>query len=194
MKKDIRAEKSRILLRQALLQLLLEKDIDKITVHNICECAQIGRSTFYNHYDDKMNLLEDTVSFYSQIANNTTYGAFIKDDNLDLHANLMRDYQTTIQYAKVIQALLSVHLPNADFETNVREILSQKYKVLLENTPIKNSMPEDLATELYTANALAVTKYIVYHAETADIKLLADFMFGIYQTFLAPVKEIDIEY
>lgn len=193
MKKDIRAEKSRILLRQALLQLLLKKEIHKITVNNICEEAQVGRSTFYNHYGDKTDLLEDTVAFYSKIANQTTYSAFVTDDHLDLHANLLRVYQTTIQYSNIIQALLSVHLPNADFETNVREMLSRKYKVLLENTPIKNCMPEDLATELYTANALTVTKYIAYHTDTVDIEQLADCMFGIYQTILAPVESVDTD-
>lgn len=193
MKKDIRVEKSRMLLRQAILQLLLEKEINHITINDICERGQVGRSTFYNHYTDKNDLLEDTVAFYSQIANNTTYSAFVTDDQLDLHANLIRDYQTTIQYSSIIQALLSFHLPNADFEANVREMLCRKYKVLLENTPIKNCMPEELAAELYTANALVVTKYIAYHADTADIEQLADFMFGIYQTILSPIQRYQEE-
>ena len=133
MKKKIKIEKSRILLKQALLHLLLEKSYSSISIQELCKEAKVGRSTFYNHYHDKRDLLESTVAYYSQIAQETTLTAFLTDDNMDLRSNLIRDYETTAKYSHVIQALMKVHLPNADFEANVRQILRDKYQVLLEN-------------------------------------------------------------
>lgn len=39
-------------------KLLEEKDIQKITVKEICEDAHINRSTFYNHFEDIYGVLE----------------------------------------------------------------------------------------------------------------------------------------
>lgn len=39
-------------------RLLEEKDLQKITVKEICENAHINRSTFYNHFEDVYGVLE----------------------------------------------------------------------------------------------------------------------------------------
>jgi AcrR family transcriptional regulator len=46
------------MLREALIELVLEKGIEGITVNEITERAMINRSTFYRHYEDKNDLLE----------------------------------------------------------------------------------------------------------------------------------------
>lgn len=190
MKKKIKIEKSRILLKQALLHLLLEKSYSSISIQELCKEAKVGRSTFYNHYHDKHDLLESTVAYYSRIAQETTLTAFLTDDNMDLRSNLIRDYETTTKYSHVIQALLNVHLPNADFEANVRQILHDKYQVLLANSEGTSIIPEDLAVDLYATNALTVTKYIAYHPDTANIEDLANFMVHIYTRLFKPTAQI----
>ena len=191
MKKKIKIEKSRIFLKQALLHLLLEKSYSSISIQELCEEAKVGRSTFYNHYHDKHDLLESTVAYYSRIAQETTLTAFLTDDNMDLRSNLIRDYETTTKYSHVIQALLNVHLPNADFEANVRQILHDKYQVLLANSEGTSIIPEDLAVDLYATNALTVTKYIAYHPDTANIEDLANFMVHIYTHLFKPSTQME---
>lgn len=191
MKKKIKIEKSRILLKQALLHLLLEKSYSSISIQELCKEAKVGRSTFYNHYHDKRDLLESTVAYYSQIAQETTLTAFLTDDNMDLQSNLIRDYETTAKYSHVIQALMKVHLPNADFEANVRQILRDKYQVLLENSEVTSVIPENLAVDLYAANALTVTKYIAQYPDTANIEDLANFMVHIYTHLFKPTAQME---
>ncbi len=55
---DRRVQRTRQLLHQALIALVLEKGYDKITVQNIIDRANVGRSTFYAHYLDKEDLLK----------------------------------------------------------------------------------------------------------------------------------------
>jgi AcrR family transcriptional regulator len=55
---DRRVQRTRQLLNEALIALILEKGYDKITVQNIIDRANVGRSTFYAHYLDKEDLLE----------------------------------------------------------------------------------------------------------------------------------------
>ena len=49
------------LMNQALLQLLEKKDIEFISVTEIAKKAGVNRSTFYLHYDNIYELLEETL-------------------------------------------------------------------------------------------------------------------------------------
>jgi AcrR family transcriptional regulator len=54
---DRRVRRTQELLRKALLELILEKGYDRITVRDILDRADVGRSTFYAHFRDKDELL-----------------------------------------------------------------------------------------------------------------------------------------
>lgn len=54
---DRRVQRTRVRLREALVALMMEKRYEKITVQEIIDRADVGRSTFYNHYEDKDDLL-----------------------------------------------------------------------------------------------------------------------------------------
>jgi AcrR family transcriptional regulator len=56
-KLDRRVQKTRHLLQEALIALILEKGYDAVTVQDILDHANVGRSTFYAHYEDKDALL-----------------------------------------------------------------------------------------------------------------------------------------
>lgn len=54
---DRRTQRSRQSLSHALIALIQEKRYEAITVQDICDRANVGRSTFYTHYHDKDDLL-----------------------------------------------------------------------------------------------------------------------------------------
>lgn len=54
---DRRVRRTRDLLHRALIALILEKGYGRITVQDILDRADIGRSTFYAHYQSKDDLL-----------------------------------------------------------------------------------------------------------------------------------------
>ena len=49
---DARIRYTQGVLKQALLSFLQEKPINKITVKEVCERAELNRATFYAHYSD----------------------------------------------------------------------------------------------------------------------------------------------
>jgi len=63
-KADRRSQRTRDLLNAALIELMLEQPYDNITVQDIIDRANVGRSTFYAHYLDKEDLL---VSGFTQV-------------------------------------------------------------------------------------------------------------------------------
>lgn len=57
-KKDRRVQRTQQLLEAALLSLIKEKEFDLITVQEIIDRANVGRATFYAHYENKEDLIE----------------------------------------------------------------------------------------------------------------------------------------
>ena len=57
-KNDARVRYTQKVLKDSLLQLLEKKPINKITVKEVCELAELNRATFYAHYTDCLDLLE----------------------------------------------------------------------------------------------------------------------------------------
>ena len=53
---DRRVARTRALLQQAHLSLIVEKGYDAVTVEDICSRADVGRSTFYAHFTGKEDL------------------------------------------------------------------------------------------------------------------------------------------
>jgi AcrR family transcriptional regulator len=54
---DRRVQRTRLLLHKALISLILQKKYESITVQEILDRADVGRSTFYMHFRDKDDLL-----------------------------------------------------------------------------------------------------------------------------------------
>jgi AcrR family transcriptional regulator len=56
-KQDRRVKYTMALLKEALIELMEKKHISKISVKELCEKADVNRSTFYAHYADAHELL-----------------------------------------------------------------------------------------------------------------------------------------
>lgn len=57
-KMDARKRYTQMALKQSFLTLLKDKPVNKITVKEVCELAQLNRATFYAHYSDCFALME----------------------------------------------------------------------------------------------------------------------------------------
>ena len=58
---DRRVRRTRRRLRDALIQLIMEKGYDNVTIQNITDAADLSRATFYLHYTDKDELLASSL-------------------------------------------------------------------------------------------------------------------------------------
>ena len=56
-----RQQMTRLLFKTALIELMQLKPFHKITIKEICEQADPNRTTFYLHYNDQQQLLDDII-------------------------------------------------------------------------------------------------------------------------------------
>jgi AcrR family transcriptional regulator len=59
---DRRVLKTKAALRDAMLSLMAPKGWDEMTIQEICNAANVGRSTFYVHYQSKDDLLSEGIN------------------------------------------------------------------------------------------------------------------------------------
>lgn len=109
---DLRARRTRKLLRDALLELIEERGFDAITVGEIAERAMVSRAAFYRYYQDKYDLVEQIFDEAMQ--------TFVSDIGLRSHASVSFDLQNVptpqrwvklfehfAQYERLYRVLLS---------------------------------------------------------------------------------------
>lgn len=59
---DSRVRQTRAALLRALPELMIERGYERITIQNVLERADVGRATFYAHFDSKDDLLAGSVA------------------------------------------------------------------------------------------------------------------------------------
>jgi AcrR family transcriptional regulator len=94
-KHDRRSQRTRHLLSAALVELIREKEYNTITVRDIIDRANVGRSTFYAHFRDKDDLfvgeLDRVIELLSQRIPNQEQMPFFP--SLGLFRHVGEEYQ-----------------------------------------------------------------------------------------------------
>lgn len=68
-KEDRRTLKTQQVIHEALFSLMQEKRYNKITIQDIIDRANVGRSTFYSHYTNKDELLFNSIEHLLEMLN-----------------------------------------------------------------------------------------------------------------------------
>ena len=76
---DRRVQRSKQFMYSALMNLVAEKPFEKITVQDILDRANVGRTTFYAHFQSKEDLF---LSSHEQIINAISRSFFTEDGSL----------------------------------------------------------------------------------------------------------------
>lgn len=109
-----RVRLTKSLLQNAILDLLMETPIDKISVRELCVSAGINRSTFYLHYNCPLDVLTEIEdSFIAEMADMLEYqntGVNLPvDQKVTIICGYLKDHERTAV------ALFSVYSPDSDF-------------------------------------------------------------------------------
>ncbi|HEY5002991.1 MAG TPA: TetR/AcrR family transcriptional regulator [Ktedonobacteraceae bacterium] len=103
-KQDRRVKRTQNLLAKALIALTLEKGYDAITIRDITQRADVGYATFFRHYHDKDELLQDVLEVVLDELMHVFFASSYQGDPAVDGLLLFRYVQ---QHSEVIRVLLS---------------------------------------------------------------------------------------
>jgi len=108
LKMDRKKRYTRMVLQDSLIELMREKPINKITIKELCENADVNRSTFYAHFSDQYELLntieEETLS-WAKVAFESVIGS--ASDEAETIKGLEGICQYIADNSKHLQILMS---------------------------------------------------------------------------------------
>jgi len=104
------------LLREALLELLQSAPITKITIKQVCDLAEMSRSTFYLHYQDQYELLKD-------IENEVIQKTFESLSAISRKSDMVATITAFLEYVKANQSTFGVLLCNDDNKNFQRALM-----------------------------------------------------------------------
>ena len=161
---DRRIQRTRQSLRTALLDLIKEKDYDEISIEDITERADIGRTTFYLHYKDKEDLLMEEFSTImyerAQVLSEIPFSVWLPISEEDLKKNI------------ALQPLLLVfeHIYNN----------SELYNLLL-----KSANSSKIIERIRQISTDAIVKFVETKMETDPIPLLSEVPIEFFAAFFS---------
>jgi AcrR family transcriptional regulator len=126
---DRRIQKTRKLLMNSLVELTLQKGFEKVTIQDIIDHANVGRSTFYAHFESKEHLL---FSGFRGL----TSGLALKTDksmNESISSFFRQLYEHVVENKPLAKAMIGKSGGNLIIR-HLQEALSQYFESYLKKT------------------------------------------------------------
>ena len=106
---DKRITKTKQSLKQTLISLVSEKPFEQITVTELCKAASVSRITFYAHYSDKYELVDEV--FQDMRAKASRVFHRLERENNPLGS-------TILSYCNLLDCILDVYYGQSPFFTH----------------------------------------------------------------------------
>ena len=174
-------------MNDALIKLLETKDYEYITIKEICRIASVNRSTFYLHYENMNDLLEETIrslnsSFNSHFKSKENENTIISKDSLeDL---LLINDENLIPYLNFIKENKNIYkvLKNHPQLFNANKTYEQTFRKLF--VPIMNRFGLDekwhkYLMDFYISGLTSIILDWVYDDCKIPVQEVSDFIKGL---------------
>ena len=174
-------------MNDALITLLETKEFEYISIKEICHIANVNRSTFYLHYSNMNDLLEETIkslnlSFNSHFGSKENESTIISKDNLeDL---LLINDENLIPYLNFIKENKNIYkvLKNHPQLFNANKTYEQMFRKLF--VPIMNRFGLDekwhkYLMDFYISGLTSIILDWVYDDCKIPVQEVSDFIKGL---------------
>ena len=151
---DLRVVKTRMLIREALLELMSERVLSKITISELCARAEINRKTFYRHYrtvgDVIAEIENDILAEFAAVFK--SHGSSIFDVGAAL-----REIGGMVELRRGYFSRLLKHNPDLFSKGKIKAALCRMFSVSLRNSgTIKDESAIPTASEFAVSGVLSL--------------------------------------
>ena len=173
---SLSAKRSLLQLKHTLATLLMEKPFDKITIQDLCEGSMISKSTFYNYFEDKFDLLR---YFFQECKNEITRSTDNSFDPLHTHEYLL-DYLD--QYHDQIKKILRQNLMGGSLHNELLAFMNQSFERLAVKMPFDmGDVPVEIRSKVNTYSFLAVIDWAYMQGREKDREKVIELLSKMYR-------------
>lgn len=148
---DPRTRRTRKLIIDSFLTLSSKYEFHEISVKDITEEAMINRATFYNHFIDKYDLLEQVISERLQF----NLRCEVKSQNLSIKTTIEEVFLSLADFAQTVDHYCST----TNEKDTVERILHAELTHLFSTMLMEHTVSSDIQLIKRVANMLSHTLY-----------------------------------
>ena len=176
---------------EALIRLLEKKDFEYITIRELCSEAGVNRSTFYLHYENMADLLEEALEHigskfnaYFEADENTTMASlregtpeeliFVTEQNLKPYLNFIKEHKSLF--------FAAMNYPERFASTKVFEVLSEKlfYPIMCKFNIPEKEQPYILM--FYIKGIMGILHHWIINGCEDTVELITEMIIKVINT------------
>lgn len=138
MKENRKVTYTKRILKESLLELLKIKSVSKITVKELCSLADLNRSTFYSHYTDIYDMIEQIENnIVESVMRNINMEGISGERQLEVFEIMFKELKSNKKEFELVylnqESLKCVNLMFDQIYEISKQLLKERFKELNEN-------------------------------------------------------------
>lgn len=171
--------RSKKLIRSAMIELLAEKDISKITVVDLVRRTDLSRNTFYAHYQDVYAVLEEMENDFLTEMDRCLEQA-IQAQAFSEPLGLLRQFQHFVEENMEANRLLLANRNAADFCEKIKKKFNARVMENLWTTPIRDTEGFGMFLECVTGGFVDLYQKSLKGESTLTLDCITAEIYQIY--------------
>jgi AcrR family transcriptional regulator len=140
----------------ALIELMAQKDFEKITINEIAEKANVNRGTIYLHFVDKYALLNECVEVsLTSLAEHCSPG---REKPESAKASIIKTFEYMENHAFLYSTLLkNSGIPT--FRNQLTKMMHQNFEMQIDLSGSNGDIPKDIYIQFFASAAASVFEW-----------------------------------
>lgn len=177
-KMDRRIQKSKQAIMDAFMILVLEKDLESITVGEIAEKANVNRGTIYLHFTDKYDLRDKCLDYYLTQLTKTCVQDH-KVEKIASKSSLIRVFEHLEVNYETYSAMLS-NKESSVFRKRMKEIFKDGLINRIDLSEQK--VNKEVSVEFLVSAGVGVLEWWIYNSKPYPAPIIAEQLWQLFSS------------
>jgi AcrR family transcriptional regulator len=162
---DRRVQRTRQILQEALLSLILEKGYEAVTVQDVIDRANVGRATFYSHFQDKDDLfLSSFESLRDQFEQHLLTQSTAAENPWNLSLVMFQHAQSHLPIYKAMAGKQGGNVAMGHIHKYLSTLIQEHFKTQLSERKDLKVPPDVIAHYIVSAYMALLTWWLDHNA------------------------------
>lgn len=177
-KMDRRIEKSKQAIMEAFMTLVLEKELENITIGEIAEKANVNRGTIYIHFADKYDLRDKCLDYYLTKLTKVCIQDH-KVEKITYKSSLIRIFEHVEANYEFYSSMLS-NKESPVFRKRMKEIFKDGLINRLDLSEEKAN--KEISVEFLVSAGVGVLEWWIYNSKPYPVSIIVERLWQLFNS------------